>query len=183
MDLDTLDFAREMSPSGVAVLFMMVMGLDYLSLGPDWLRDRILLIFGIAAWRDGFDGSQLDQWTLEKVTNGIDLLLTLDKLAYIGGASAAIVVGCAISILAVWALGALMPDKPWVTKYAGKWAKIDLPSSNLHQLNYKIHAVGAALGMFSDLAPGGALGGWVDAGTNWTTQMAAAAVMFLFGAV
>ncbi len=181
--MDQMGWAREMSPSGCAALFFLVLMIDYLAIGPAALRDRAVLFFGIAAWKTGFDGSQLDQWTLEKVTGALQWALNQDKLAYISGASAAFIVGVAISGLATWVIGAMVPNS-WGRKLKlDRVASIKLPKSGLYKINWKVQGIAATMGMFSDLAPGGLLGGWVNEGTKWTCEMAAPVIMILFGAV
>jgi hypothetical protein len=143
-----------MSPTGVAVLLMLALVVDYLSVGPDSIRDRLAFLMALPAIREGFDGSPLDTWTVGALSGGIDMLKQAAAGAYIAGAITSFVLGAGIIVLGIYTVGALLPDK--ASKRLGRFATIHLPKSALHRINYKLWLCAALLGMLADLAGGSA---------------------------
>jgi hypothetical protein len=109
----------------------------------------------LAAIRQGFNGSPLDNWTVGFLSGAINQLKGMTGSAYIAGAVTSALIGAGIGVLAIYTVGALMPNK--ATKYLGRFAAIKFPSSGLHRINYKLWLCAALLGMLADLpaAPSG----------------------------
>ncbi|GAA2516444.1 hypothetical protein [Winogradskya humida] len=141
-----------MTPTGVAVLLMVAYAVDYISIGPNWLRDRVAFLMAIASWREGFNGSPLDRWTVHQVTNVIDTGLNQAKGAYIAAASANAILGVLVGALFVYAVGALLPTK--LSGRLGRVATINFPQSGIWQVNWRLQLVAALLGMMADLPAG-----------------------------
>lgn len=141
-----------MSPTGVAVLLMLALVVDYMSVGPDSVRDRLAFLMALPAIREGFDGSPLDGWTVGALSSGIDMLKQAASGAYIAGAITSFVLGAGVIVLAIYTIGALLPDR--LSSKLGRFATIHLPSSALHRINYKLWLCAALLGLLADLASG-----------------------------
>lgn len=141
-----------MSPTGVAVLLLLALVVDWMSVGPNSIRDRLAFLMGIAAIQQGFDGSPLDAWTVEMLSAAIDRLKEAASGAYIAGAVTTFVLAAGIGILAIYTVGALLPDK--LATKLGPWAARKFPTSPVHRLNYKLWLCAILLGMLADLPSG-----------------------------
>ncbi|MEK8108636.1 hypothetical protein NKG94_34370 [Micromonospora sp. M12] len=82
-----------MSPTAVAVLLLLALVVDYMSVGPNSLRDRLAFLLAVPAVREGFNDSPLDKWTVGAATGAIEKLLDTTGGAYIAGASVNAVLG------------------------------------------------------------------------------------------
>jgi hypothetical protein len=167
-----------MSPTGVAVLLLLALVVDYLSVGPNSIRDRIAFFLGLAAIRQGFNGSPLDNWTVGFLSGAINQLKGMTGSAYIAGAVTSALIGAGVGVLAIYTVGALMPNK--AVKYFGRFAAIKFPSSGLHRINYKLWLCAALLGMLADLA-GGGVGQLVTAAIDMDVSLCASIPFTLFG--
>lgn len=167
-----------MSPTGVAVLLLLALVVDYLSVGPNSIRDRIAFFLGLAAIRQGFNGSPLDNWTVGFLSSLINQLKGMTGTAYVAGAVTSALIGAGIGVLAIYTVGALMPNK--ATKYLGRFAAIKFPSSGLHRINYKLWLCAALLGMLGDLA-GGTVGHLVTTAIDMDVSVCASIPFTLFG--
>lgn len=157
-----------MTPTGTAVLLLLAVAVDYISIGPNWLRDRVAFLMAIAAIYEGFNGSKVDAWTLDALSNIIQFGLdrAKDSGAYMGAASAAAVVG--VFVFAVWLYGlaCLLPAK-W-SKRLGRFATVNFPPSGVWALNYKLWAVAFLLALLGDVPVG-----WVGDLTGGTNDFLA----------
>ncbi|MGW5556835.1 hypothetical protein ACWER9_06385 [Micromonospora sp. NPDC003944] len=144
-----------MSPTTVAILLLLALLIDWMSVGPNSLRDRIAFIVAVPTIREGFDGSPLDQWTVETLSKVIQSLLDSTGGAYIAGASINLVIGAGIGVLWIYALGCMLPVK--FGKKLGRFATLSFPASGLRRLNGPLWIVAILLGLMSDL-PGGLVG-------------------------
>ncbi len=167
-----------MSPTGVAVLLLLALVVDYMSVGPNSIRDRLAFLMGLVAIREGFNGSPLDHWTVDAATNGINTLKNMAGGAYIAGAVTQVVLSAAVGILAIYTVGALMPTK--FSTRLGSFANITFPTSNMHRINYKLWTFAILLGLLADL-PGGAVGGLLNGAIAGLTQIFRPLPNFLFG--
>jgi hypothetical protein len=167
-----------LNPTGVAVLLMLALVIDYTSFGPNSIRDRLAFLMGLVAIRAGFNGSPLDRWTVGAASNGIDTLKGMAGGAYIAGAATQIVLSALVGILAIYTFGALMPMK--ASTKLGKFATITFPDSAMHRINYKLWFMAALLGLLGDL-PGGAVGGILNGGIGILTEVFQPLPNFLFG--
>lgn len=156
-----------MTPTGVAVLLLLAIAIDYVSIGPNWLRDRIAFLMAIAAVYEGFNGSKLDAWTLSRFTGVIEWALDQTDGAYIAGASASAVVGVAIGAVWLYGLGAILPQK--ASKRLGRFAAVNFPPSGIWAINYKLWIVAILLGLLGDVPLG-----WIGELTHGTNDFLAA---------
>jgi hypothetical protein len=168
-----------MSPTGVAVLLLLALVVDYMSVGPNSIRDRLAFLMGLVAVHEGFNGSPLDRWTVDALSGAIDTLKGMAGGAYIAGAVTQVVLSAGVGILAIWTVGALMPDK--LSTKLGRWAGINFPDSAIHRINYKLWICAILLGLLSDL-PGGVVGGLLSSAIAALTQVFQPLPNFLFGA-
>jgi hypothetical protein len=143
---------RVMSPTAVFVLLLAALVVDYMSIGPNSLRDRLAFLMGMTAIRQGFDGSPLDRWTVEQLTGIIEEVKNGAKGAYIAGAVTSQLLGAAVLILAIFAVGCLMPDR--FSKKLGRFASMSFPSTGIHRMNYKLWACAFFIGLLADLPQG-----------------------------
>ncbi|MFC4146630.1 hypothetical protein ACFO0M_10215 [Micromonospora mangrovi] len=148
-------FLHTMSPTTVSVLLLLALLVDWMSVGPNSLRDRLAFIIAVPTIREGFDGSPLDEWTVGTLSKVIQSLLDSTGGAYIAGTSINYFIGALIGCLWIYAVGCMLPVK-W-SKKLGRFATLAFPSSGMRRLNTPLWVVAAALGMMSDL-PGGVVG-------------------------
>lgn len=169
---------HSMSPTGVFALLLLALVVDWMSIGPDSLRDRLAFFMGLAAIRQGFDGSPLDHWTVGFLSSLINQLKSMAGSAYIAGAVTQVVLGAGIAVLAIYTAGALMPTK--ASKWLGRFAAIKFPSSPVRRINYKLWACAVLLGLLSDLA-GGLVGQIVNSAIDMDVSICASIPFSLFG--
>lgn len=167
-----------MSPTGVAVLLLLALVVDYMSVGPNSIRDRLAFLMGVAAIREGFNGSPLDAWTVGALSRLIDTLKGMADGAYIAGAVTSVVLGAGVGVLAIYTVGALLPTK--ASKRLGRFASINFPTSGLHRINYQLWLLAALLGMLADL-PGGMVGDMLTAAVDFLVTVNASIPFTLFG--
>lgn len=153
-----------MTPTGTAVLLLAAIAVDYVSIGPNWFRDRLAFLMAIPAIHEGFNGSQLDAWTLARLTDLIQFWLdqAQSSSAYIGAALAAPIVGVLVGCVWLYGLGCILPQK--ASKKFGRLAAINFPPSGIWALNYKLWIVAILLGLLGDV-PLGIVGSLTE-GTN-----------------
>jgi hypothetical protein len=168
-----------MSPTGVAVLLLLALVVDYMSVGPNSIRDRIAFLMGLVAVREGFDGSPLDQWTVGALYSAIDTMKSMAGGAYIAGAATQVVLSAAVGILAIWTVGAMMPVK--FSARMGRFATIAFKDSAMHRINWQLWTCAILLGLLADL-PGGVVGGLLSGAIAALTEIFQPLPNFLFGA-
>jgi hypothetical protein len=169
-----------LTPTGVAVLLLFAGVVDYWSVGPDSLRDRLAFLMYTSAIREGFNGSPLDRWTVGALTGAIGKLLHSAGTAYIAGASANVVLAAGVGCLAVYVLGAVLPNKMSTTFKFGRFAALTFPTSPVHRINYRLLICAVMLGMMADL-PAGAVGAFLPGAIDWMTGLFAPGLNWLFG--
>jgi hypothetical protein len=148
-----------LSPAGVASMLILAFVIDYLSIGPDNWRDKVAFLIALPMLRMGFDGGPLDVWTVGALSGAIDALKEAGGGSYIAGAATHFVVSALVACLAIYAAGALMPDK--LAGRLGTFAKLSFPTTAQRKINWKLWAIAAVIGMLADLA-GGAVGYVLD---------------------
>jgi hypothetical protein len=167
-----------MSPTAVCILLLLALVVDWMSVGPNSIRDRLAFFLSLAAVREGFNGSALDQWTVGLLGQFIQTLLDSTGRAYIAGASISGVVGVVIGILWIYTIGCLLPVK--ASKKLGRFATLAFQQSPLHRLNIQLWVMAFALGMMADL-PQGAVGDMTEASVDFVTAIVSPLPEFLFG--
>lgn len=168
-----------MTPTTVAVLLLLALVIDYMSVGPDSIRDRIAFLMGVAVFREGFDDSPLDDWTVDRLSELVDQLLSMTGGAYIAGAVTATVVGAGVGILAIYTVGCLLPVK--ASKRLGRFATLTFPASAPKRINMKLWVCAILLGMLADL-PHGVVGQLLVAGIDLLVRLFNPLPAWLFGA-
>ncbi|MEW2442768.1 hypothetical protein [Micromonospora marina] len=171
--------AHTMSPTGVAILLLLALIIDYMSVGPNSLRDRLAFVIAVPVIREGFNGSPADQKTVEALSGVIQALLDSTGGAYIAGASVNALIGALIGLLWIYALGCMLPVK--ASKRLGRFATLAFPQSGLYRLNARLWVVAILLGMMSDL-PGGLVGDVTRSLVDITAHLVAPVPAILFGA-
>ncbi|MCX4470432.1 hypothetical protein OOK41_31545 [Micromonospora sp. NBC_01655] len=168
-----------MSPTAVAILLLLAIVVDYMSIGPNSLRDRAAFFMALPAIREGFNGSPADQKTVAAAGGVIQSLLDSTGGAYIAGASVNAILGAIIGLLWIYTIGCLLPVK--LGKKLGRFATLSFPQSPLYRLNGKLWIVAIILGMMSDL-PGGVVGDLTRSLVDIVTGVVAPLPALLFGA-
>jgi hypothetical protein len=174
-----MELARTMSPTAVAILLLLALVVDYMSIGPNSLRDRLAFLMAVPALREGFDQSPADQATVAAAGGLIQSLLDSTGGAYIAGASVNAILGVLIGLLWVYTIGCMLPVK--AGKKMGRFATLTWPQSPLYRLNTKMWIVAIILGMMSDL-PGGLIGDITRSLVSIVTSLVAPLPGLLFGA-
>lgn len=169
---------RALTPTGCAIALILAFVIDYMSAGPDSIRDRVAFLFALAGFRDGFDGSPLDRWTVQRAHDAIGFALTQADGAYIAGASANAIVGAGVGALALFVVGCLLPVR--ASKRLGRLAAISFPKSPIYRINWKLWLCAFLLGVLADLGRG-LLGGWIEGAVTWLTVVADVVIGLLFG--
>lgn len=167
-----------MSPTATAVLLLLAVVVDYMSVGPNSVRDRMAFLLALPAIRVGFDGSPLDAWTVGLLSGVIDGLKEAAGAAYIAGAVTSVVLGAAVGILAIYAVGALLPAK--ASKRLGRFATIRFPQSAMYRINWKLWIFALLLGMLADLTKG-SVGSLLTSALDVLSKYAGLLPGFLFG--
>lgn len=141
-----------LSPTGTAVLLVIAFVVDFFAIGPAWLQTRLTFICIVVAIRQGFDDSPLDKWTVDKASEVIQTMLDQAKGAYIAGASAATLVGCAVGVLLIYAIGCMLPVK-W-SKKAGRIATAQFKETPLRKINPSVWLLAVPVGLLADMPEG-----------------------------
>ncbi|MCX5066884.1 hypothetical protein OOJ91_13615 [Micromonospora lupini] len=174
----SFEITHTMSPTTVAILLLLALLIDWMSVGPNSLRDRLAFIIAVPTIREGFDGSPLDQWTVETLSKLVQSLLDSTGGAYIAGASINFVLGAGIALLWIYAVGCMLPIK--LSKKLGRFATLSFPASGLRRLNAPLWIVAILLGLMSDL-PGGLVGDTARALIDAAATLVAPWPAMLFG--
>lgn len=168
-----------MSPTATAVILLLALVVDYMSVGPDSLRDRFAFLLALPGFRDGFNGSPIDQWTVQRLSEAIGYLLDQTGTAYIAGASINVLLGAGVGILAIYTVGCLLPVK--ASTKLGRFAALTFPTSAARRLNWKLWLVAFLLGILSDVCRG-AVGELTNGAVVALTALVAPLPTLLFGA-
>lgn len=168
-----------LTPTGVAVLLMLALVVDYMSIGPGSIRDRIAFFMALPAISQGFSGGPLEHWTVDKVGAFIDALKGMAEGSYIAGATTEVIIGVAVGVLAIYTVGVLLPVK--ASKKLGGFAKLNWGNSAAGRLNTKLWVSAALLGVLADL-PRGLVGEVLRGGIGFLTSWVGILPGALFGA-
>ncbi|MER7002183.1 hypothetical protein ABT297_03930 [Dactylosporangium sp. NPDC000555] len=179
-----------MSPTAVAILLMLALVIDYMSFGPNSIRDRIAFCLATPAIAEGFNAGPLERWTVGLLAGVIDQGKTAAGDSYIAGADTNTVIGAMVGILFIYTLGVLMPDK-WSNRL-GPWARLAFskngavavagpgPAGARHRLNWRLWTCAALLGVLCEL-PQGAVGELMRSFISLLDSIAAPLPAALFG--
>lgn len=156
-----------MSATAVGILIMLALTIDYLSVGPDNFRDKIAFTAYLAAIYEGFNGSDIDRWTVQRLGMLLDGAKHAAGNAYVAGANTHQLIGSAVGCLAIYTVGCLIPQR-W-SKKVGYLAKFKFPTSPVKRINYKLLICAILLGLLSDLTKGtvGTAVAWLIHGDVW----------------
>lgn len=167
-----------MSPTATALVLLLALVVDWMSVGPNSIRDRIAFLLAVPAVREGFNGSPLDGWTVDTLRMVIKQLLDATGGAYIAGASINLLIGGAVGILWIYTVGCLLPVK--FSKKLGRFATLTFPQSPIYRLNTKLWVAAILLGMLADL-PRGLVGELTLGSVDFLTGVVAPVPTLLFG--
>lgn len=169
---------HSMSPTATALVLLLALVVDWMSVGPNSIRDRIAFLMAVPAVREGFNGSPLDGWTVDTLRMLVQQLLDATKGAYIAGASINLLIGGAVGILWIYTVGCLLPVK--ASKKLGRFATLAFPQSPLYRLNGKLWICAILLGMLADL-PRGIVGDLTLGSVDFLTGIVGPIPTMLFG--
>lgn len=178
-----------MSPTGVFALILTALVVDWMSVGPNSVRDRLAFLLALPATRVGWDDSPLDRWTVQMLTTWIDEAKRTGN-STLAQASTSMVLGVLVAILAVYCVGCLLPDKASATlgdfahhsfsKGAGGGPRVPGARASKYRLNTRLWLCAIFLGMLADI-PGGLVGTILRAFIDADTKIVAPIPNFLFG--
>lgn len=143
---------HSLSPTATAVLLVIAFVIDFFAIFPAWLQTRLTFVCVVVAVRQGFDDSPLDKWTVDRASGLIQSLLDQAKGAYIAGASANTLVGCAVGVLSIYTVGCMLPVK-W-SKRAGRIATAQFKETPLRKINGSVWLLAIPLGLLADMPEG-----------------------------
>jgi hypothetical protein len=169
---------HNMSPTATALVLLLALVIDWMSVGPNSIRDRIAFLLAVPAIREGFNGSPLDGWTVDLLNQTVGVLLDATRGAYIAGASINLLVGGAVGILWIYTIGCLLPVK--ASKRLGRFATLTFPQSPLYRLNTRLWISAILLGMLADL-PRGIVGELTLGSVDFLTGIVGPIPTMLFG--
>ncbi|SCL31864.1 hypothetical protein GA0070616_4346 [Micromonospora nigra] len=167
-----------MSPTAVCIVLLLALVVDYMSIGPNSIRDRIAFLLAVSAVREGFNESPLDEWTVERLRDIIQTLLDATGGARIAGASINLLIGAMVGLLWIYVIGCMLPVK--LGKRLGRFATIQFRASPLYRLNLPLWIAAILLGLMSDL-PGGVVGDITRTLLDIVTALVAPLPAWLFG--
>lgn len=180
-----------MSPTGVFAVLLTALMIDWMSIGRDSIRDRIAFLLALPAIRVGWDGSPLDQWTVQMLTVWIDEAKTTGN-STLAQASTSLILGVLVCALAAYCIGCLLPDRASTTlgdfarhswsKAGGAAVAARAPGTkpSKYRLNTRLWICAILLGMLADL-PAGAVGGLIRAFIDALERIVAPLPNLLFG--
>lgn len=173
-----------MPPTAVAVTLLLALLIDWSSFGPNSLRDRIAFCLACPAIREGFDGSPLDQWTVQQLHRLIEALLHSPPVSgsRLAGASVNMLIGVLIGLTWLYAMLCMLPIKGKLPKWMGRAVTLSWPTSPMGRLNLPLWGVAAVLGLMADL-PGGAIGMACRASIDVLIGPITAVIVWAFGAM
>jgi hypothetical protein len=170
-----------MPPTAVGITLLLALLIDFSSFGPNSLRDRIAFCMATPAIREGFDGSPLDAWTVQKLHQLIEAMLHSPAVegSRLAGASVNLLIGAVIGLTWLYAVLCLLPAK--LSKKLGRAATLTWPTSPLGRLNLPLWGVAIVLGLMADL-PGGSIGMACRSSIDMLVAPITFVVAWLFGA-
>lgn len=141
-----------MTPTGVFFVLALAITIDALRVGPNAISDRVAWFFAVPGIYEGFNGSFVDEFTLQKVGAFIDWAKAHSGGAYIAGASTQGILGIGVLVVVILTIGVLLPTK--ATAKLGKFAAFTFEMKKPRRINYKLWGSAAVIGLFCDLPMG-----------------------------
>jgi hypothetical protein len=188
-----------LSPLGVLATLLLALIVDVMRVGPEWFRDRLAFVLGLAAIREGFQGTALEVWTVDWVVKAIHGGMHIGHSLYIAEADADMVVGVLVGGVALYCTGVLLPVR--AAKRVGGFARLsfskgaaaagagkgkaapgDAGTGQKWKLNSKLWTCAWILGLMADLPQGGVGTTLRSAIETLTTLVASPLAHGLFGA-
>lgn len=174
-----------MSPTAIAVVIMLALVIDWMSIGAESIRDRIAFLLALPALRAGFDGSTLDQWTVAQLTTWIDAGKAIPGGAPAQAATSGIISAIA-AIIGIYCIGVLIPSVassrlgPYAQMTFGGRGSIGSATGHGARLNWRLWSCALALGLLADV-PGGLIGDAIRIIIDLDGSMVAPIPAVLFG--
>lgn len=181
-----------MSPTGIFAVLLLALVIDGMSIGSEAIRDRIAFCLGLAAIREGWDGSPVDTYTVAMLTAWIEEAKKTGN-ATLAQASTAALLGILVGLLAIYCVGVLMPAK-WSAK-AGQFATLSFRkggggaarvgppgagTGGKFRLNGRLWLCAYLLGLMAEL-PSGIIGSLVLGAVTGLVNVVAPLPNVLFG--
>jgi hypothetical protein len=181
-----------MSPTGVFATLLLALLIDWASIGPDSVRDRVAFCLGLAAIRVGWNGSPVDRYTVDLLTAWINEAKQSGN-ATLAQASTSALLGVLVAILALYCVGVLLPAK--ASAKLGHFALLTFSKRAAavggagpagagrlakYRLNLRLWACAWLLGMMAEL-PGGLIGRLVLGAIDGLIRVVAPLPNMLFG--
>lgn len=185
-----------MSPTGIFALLLTALLIDWMSIGPDSVRDRVAFCLALPAIRAGWDGSPVDKQTVAVLAGFVDQAKRTGN-ATLAQASTATLVGVLVGGLVLYCVGCLLPDR--AAGRLGPWARLAfrggrgpaatpggpagprVAAVGRYRLNGRLWACAWLLGLLAEL-PGGLIGQITLAAVDGLTSLVAPVPNILFGA-
>lgn len=113
---------HQMSPTAVAIVLMLALVIDWMSVGPNSLRDRIAFCLAVPAIAEGFNAGPLQRFTVGLLAGAINQGKAAAGDSYIAGANTSTLIGAMVGILFIYTIGCLVPEK-WSNRL-GPYARL-----------------------------------------------------------
>lgn len=180
-----------MSPTAVMIVLLIALFVDWMSVGPNSIRDRIAFCLAVPAIYEGFNGGPLDRFTVEALGAVIDQAKHAADGSYIAGAITPKVIGALAGGLFIYTIGCLAPEK-WSNRlgpfarlaFSGKTGPATGPAiagpATKRRLNVRLWACAALIGVLCDL-PDGLVGEAMDGFVGFLDWAVAPLPVLLFG--
>lgn len=139
-----------LSPTAVYIMLLMAMVIDYVSVGPNSIRDRLAFAVAVACITEGFNGSSIDKFIVGAVGGVIDETKRWSGDAYIADANTNYVIGGIVTVAWIFTIGVMLPAK--AHKRLGRFAQLTFECKT--RLNWKLWGCAIFHGLTTDLAQG-----------------------------
>lgn len=177
-----------MSATTVAILIMLAFVVDYMSIGPNSIRDRLAFFMACPAFRVGFADSPLSRSTTDLLGSWIDGVKQAADGSYFAQATTTKVVGAIVGILGLYCVGVLLPVRAQArlggfarlafsgggSEFGGKGGGLAM------RINWRLWGCAFFLGVLSDL-PRGLIGGLLRGGIDAVGHVVSFLPDLLFG--
>lgn len=199
-----------LSPVGVWALLTFALVVDWIQVGPDWLRSRVAFLGGLVAIRVGWDESPIDRWITGFAGGAVDIAratggggiapatpVTVPGSLPVPGAAPSgaplptpdtglstdtrLMLGVLVAMLALYCLGCLLPSR--LSGKLGGWAQLAFSGKGgggKYRLTWRLWVCAALLGITCDL-PGGIAGATIRGAVDTLTAAVAPWIAVLFG--